>query len=112
MLTWFMDSHASSVVFSMPMCFRCSYFSAFSYNVAGTVILPPVLVVLSVIAISFLNLISSALMQTGMSNDYSIALIIMHIPDISSSLFVLWLCLDSQSAVRMCGQVFIVLIDL
>ena len=33
----------------------------------------------------------------------TIALIVMHMPGISSSLFVLWLCLDSQCAMNCCG---------
>ena len=45
-------------------------------------------------------------MQFHMSMDDSIALIVMHMPGISSSLFVSWMCLDSQSAMNSCGPDF------
>ena len=46
--------------------------------------------------------ISSAAMKSGMSMQNSIALMVMHIAGISSSLFVSWLCLDIQSAMNSC----------
>ena len=48
-------------------------------------------------------LISSAVMQSGMSLHESIALMVMHMPGICCVLFDSWLCLDSQSAMNNCG---------
>ena len=42
-------------------------------------------------------------MQFGMSVSVSIALMLIFIPSISSSLFTLWFCLDSQSAMNRSG---------
>ena len=42
-------------------------------------------------------------MQSGMFVNGSIALMFMHMPHISSCLFVSWLCMDSQSAMNTCG---------
>ena len=47
--------------------------------------------------------ISSVVMQSGMFVPDSIMLMVMHMPGICSSLFVSWLCLDSQSAMNSCG---------
>ena len=52
---------------------------------------------------SIVILIFSAVIQSGMSMQKPIVLIVMHIPGISSCLFVEWLCLDSQSAMNTCG---------
>ena len=46
--------------------------------------------------------ISSVVIQSGMSVHDSIALMVMHMPAVSSS--VSWLCLDSQSAMNNCVQ--------
>ena len=46
------------------------------------------------------SLICSAFMQSGMSVHDSIVLMVMCMPAISSSLFVFWLCLDSQSVMN------------
>ena len=43
-----------------------------------------------------------SLVPFGLSMLGSIALMVMHMPGISSSLFVSWLCLDSQSAMNCC----------
>ena len=140
MLTQYMDSYTSNLVFSMPMWLWCSCFSAFSLDDAGTIILLPFMAILSIIAISFsewpgwlqflldlilcrwpaasnysdrilkcslpsiANLISSAFMQSGMLMHDSIVLIAMHIYGYSLSLFVSWLCLDSQSVMNSCGS--------
>ena len=45
-------------------------------------------------------------MQSDMLVHDSIALMVMHMPGISLSLLVSWLCLDSQSAVNICGPGF------
>ena len=47
-------------------------------------------------------LISPALMQSGMSLNVPIVLMVICMPGISSSLFVSWLCLDSQSVMNSC----------
>ena len=47
------------------------------------------------LSFSIANLMSSVSMQSGMSIHDSIALMVMHMPGISSSPFVLWLCLNS-----------------
>ena len=47
--------HASNIVFSMSMWLSCSYFSALSFNDAGTIILLPFMVISSIILISTLN---------------------------------------------------------
>ena len=49
------------------------------------------------------NLISSAVMQFGVSVPDSIAFMVMLIPGISTSLFFSRLCLDSQAAMKSCG---------
>ena len=60
-------------------------------------------------------LISSSIMQYGMSVHDSTALIVMHMPIISSSLFVSQMYLDSQSAVNSCAlaftQLYVVVMD-
>ena len=55
MLTQYMDSHASSIVFSLTLCFGCSCFSALSCIDASIIILLPFTLVLSVSVISSLN---------------------------------------------------------
>ena len=55
--------------------------------------------------------ISSALMQSGMSVHNSVVIIFILIPGISSSHFVLWLCLDGQSAMNSCGTVLCSILD-
>ena len=52
------------------------------------------------------TLISSAVMQSGISLLISIILMFMYIPDISSFLFVLCLCPDNWSAMNCCGSCF------
>ena len=47
-------------------------------------------------------LIFSAVLQSGMPMHNSIALMIMHMPGVSSSLF-FWLCLGSHSVINSCG---------
>ena len=47
-------------------------------------------------------LISSAVRYSGISVHDSVAFMVLHIPIIS--LFVSWLCLDSQLAINNCGQ--------
>ena len=49
------------------------------------------------------DLISSAVMLSGLSMHVSSALMVMFILGISSSLFVSWLCLGSQSTMNSCG---------
>ena len=51
-------------------------------------------------------LISSAVMLPGMAMHDSIALMVMHIPGISLSMFVSYLCLDRQSVRISCAQAF------
>ena len=46
------------------------------------------------------TLTSLSIMQCGISVHYSIKFMVMHIHGISLSLFVSWLCLDSQSAIK------------
>ena len=142
MLNQYMNSYASSLVFSITMWFRCSCFSAFSCSTAGIIILLPFIAILSMIVIpsvndqygyrsfcisalvsgqswnkrhnnmpmcslsSIANLISFAFMQFGMSVHDSIALMLMHIPRMSSSLLVLRLCLEIQSAMNSYGPDF------
>ena len=48
-------------------------------------------------------LISYALMQSGISVHNSIMLMVMHMPGISISPFVYWLCFDSQPVMNRCG---------
>ena len=48
-------------------------------------------------------LMSAAVMQSCMSIYDSIALFVMQMPNISSSLFVVWLCLESQIVMNSCG---------
>ena len=55
MLTQYLDSHASSLVFPIPTWFRCSCFSVLSCNDAGTIILLLFMAIPLVIAISSLN---------------------------------------------------------
>ena len=50
-----MDSHASSLVFSMPIWFDCSWFSALLCSDLSTIILLPHMTIPSVIATSSLN---------------------------------------------------------
>ena len=54
MLTQYIDSCTSSLVFFMAMWFMCSWFSALFYNDTGTISLP-FIVISSVIAISSMN---------------------------------------------------------
>ena len=49
------------------------------------------------------GLISSIAMHSGMSVHISIALMPTFISIISSSLFIVWLCMDSQPAMNSCG---------
>ena len=53
-------------------------------------------------------LFSSTAMQSGMSMHDTIAVMVMHMPNISSSPFVSWLCLDSQSVMNRCGLAYLV----
>ena len=55
MLTHYMDSSDSCLVFSMAMLFRCSCFSTFSCNDADTITLLPFMAIPSITTISFLN---------------------------------------------------------
>ena len=103
-----MDLHTNSLVFSISLWLTCSSSSTFSCRDDGTVILLPLIMVLSVPAISSLNdqyhtshnstghlclssrfssHISSSLMHSEMSVHVSIAFMFMHIPGISSSLW-------------------------
>ena len=50
------------------------------------------------------NLISSAVIQSGMSIYYSVAFMVMLLHSISSSLFAWLLCLDGQSVTNSCDQ--------
>ena len=45
----------------------------------------------------------TAVTKSGMSVHDSILLMAMHMPGISSSPFILWLCLDSQTIMNRCG---------
>ena len=55
---------------------------------------------------SVTSLISSDVMQPGMSINDSIALMVIQMSHISLSLFGLWLYQDSQSAINSCGPGF------
>ena len=44
-------------------------------------------------------------MQSGMSVHDYIVLMVMHIPGISTFLFVLWVYLENHSAINSCGHV-------
>ena len=57
-------------------------------------------------SVRIISLISSILMKSGMSVHDSIRLMVMHMPGISSPIFVLWVCLESQSAVNSSGPGF------
>ena len=56
--------------------------------------------------------ISSAVIQSGISVYESIALMVMHIPDISLSQFVSWLCLDSKYVMNSCDPVLCIILML
>ena len=131
-----MGLDASILIISMPICFRCIYFSVLSCSAAGIIILLPFSAMSAMIVISCLKyqhgyryvctsglvsgnpwsmssegmpmcslsvlavLISSAVMQPSRSMYDTTALMVMHMPRISSSLFGLWLCLDCQPVMK------------
>ena len=131
--------HASSLVFSMSMWFRCSCFSALSCSTAGIIIPLPSLQCHVMTAISSLNdhygclscctsgslngqpenIHSDSMPMCWSSSDTVLIspavrnlLMVIHTPGIFSSLMVSWFCLDSQSAMKSCGPGLYIIVTL
>ena len=132
MLIQYIDSHASSLVFPIPIWFLCSWFSALSCSATGIILLLPLIAMHSMIVISYLiddygcksfciPALVNGLLQSMSSESMPMCslsslavlflqlwcslvcqcmtlteLMVIHMPGISSSLFVSWLCLDRQ----------------
>ena len=82
------DTCANSIVFSIPKWFICNFSSSLFCRNISIMILLLFIASLSKMKISSLN------------DQYGCAFFVLLIHGISLSLFILWLCLDSQSTIN------------